>query len=143
MECRIYQLEDMEMSEELEKTLDALEQEVLDELNSTHSPYQTITHYTCSFTIQDDETTEVTIQTKSAGVCFATSPEDALAQTKTANSYSHKSYAAYILRYVRDNLLTIDVADTNLTYTDEPTITRMTQDDLQGFQKEVVSLNGF
>jgi len=137
-----YQLEDMEMSEELEKTLDALEQEVLDELNSTHSPYQTITHYTCSFTIQDDETTEVTIQTKSAGVCFATSPEDALAQTKTANSYSQQSYASYILRYVRDNLLTIDVDDATLTYTDEPTITPMTDEDLQDFQRDVVNANG-
>jgi len=143
MECRIYQLEDMEMSEELEKTLDALEQEVLDELNSTHSPYQTITHYTCSFTIQDDETTEVTIQTKSAGVCFATSPEDALAQTKTSNQYSQQSYASYILGYVRDNLPSVDVADTNLTYTHEPKITPMTDDELASFQREVVSLNGF
>ena len=142
MECRIYQLEDMEMSEELEKTLDALEQEVLDELNSTHSPYQTITHYACPFTIPDDETTKVWIQTKTTGVCFASSPEDALAQTKTANSYSHKSYAAYILRYVWDNLLTIDVDDATLTYTDEPTITPMTDEDLQDFQRDVVNANG-
>ena len=131
------------MSDELERTLDALEQEVLDELNSTHSPYQTITHYTCSFTIPDDETTEVTIKTKTTGVCFASSPEDALAQTKTSNSYSHQSYAAYILRYVRDNLLTIDVADATLTYTEEPTITPMTDKELQDFQRDVVSANGY
>ena len=109
---------------------------------TTHQPYQTITHYTCVFTIPDDETTEVTIKTKSAGVSFASSPEDALAQTKTSNQYSQQSYASYILGYVRENLLTIDVADTNLTYTDEPTITLMSDDDLQDFQRDVVSANG-
>ncbi len=130
------------MSDELNRTLDALEREVLDELNSKHSPYKTITHYTCSFTLPDDETTEVIIKTKTAGISFATSPEDALSQTKTANSYSHQSYASYILRYVRDNLLTMDVADTDLIYTAEPTITPMTDTELQDFQRDVVSANG-
>ena len=110
--------------------------------NTTHHPYQTITQYTCSFTIPDDETTEVIIKTKSAGVCFATSPEDALQQTKTSNEYSQQSYASYILRYVRDNLLTIDVNDVTLTYTQDPTINPMTDDDLKGFQRDVVSANG-
>ena len=109
---------------------------------TTHHPYQTTTHYTCSFTIPDDETTQVTIKTKSAGVCFATSPEDALQQTKTGNSYSQQSLASYILGYVRDNLLTIDVADATLTYTDEPTISPMSDEDLQDFQRDVVSANG-
>ena len=108
----------------------------------SHHPYETITHYTCSFIIPDDETTEVTIKTKVVGVVFASSPEDALAQTKTANQYSHQSYASYILGYVKDNLLTIDVADTDLTYTDEPTITPMSDEDLQDFQRDVVSANG-
>ena len=62
--------------------------------NTNHHPYQTITHYTCYFTIPDDETTEVIIKTKSAGVAFATSPKDALNQTKTSNEYSQQSYAS-------------------------------------------------
>ena len=131
------------MNDDLEQTVNALEQEVEDELNSNHHPYQTITEYTCRLTMPDDQTTEVIIKTKSAGVAFATSPEDALNQTKTANEYSHQSLASYILGYVRDNLLTIDVADVTLTYTDEPTITPMTDDELASFQREVVSLNGF
>ena len=112
------------------------------DVKTTHHPYQTITHYKVSLTIPDDETTEVTIKTKSSGVCFATSPEDALNQTKTANSFSHLSYAAYILRYVRDNLLTIDADDADLIYTDEPTINPMSDEDLQDFQRDVVSANG-
>jgi hypothetical protein len=110
--------------------------------NTTHHPYQTITHYKVSLTIPDDETTQVIIKTKSAGVCFATSPEDALNQTKTGNQYSQSSYASYILRYVRDNLLTIDVNDADLIYTKDPTIKLMTDDDLDGFQREVLSANG-
>jgi transaldolase len=110
--------------------------------NTTHHPYQTITHYKVSLTIPDDETTQVIIKTKSVGVCFATSPEDALQQTITSNEYSQSSYASYILRYVRDNLLTIDVNDVTLTYTQDPTINPMTDDDLQGFQRDVVSANG-
>ena len=109
---------------------------------TTDHPYQTITQYEVSLTIPDDETTEVIIKTKSSGVCFATSPEDAHQQTKTSNQYSQQSYASYILRYVRDNLLTIDAADATLTYTDEPTITPMTDKELQDFQRDVVSANG-
>ena len=112
------------------------------DVKTTHQPYQTITHYTCRLTIPDDETTQVIIKTKTSGVCFATSPEDALQQTKTGNQYSQQSYASYILGYVRDNLHTIDVDDADLTYTKDPTIKLMTGDDLQDFQRDVVSLNG-
>ena len=43
---------------------------------------------------------------------------------------------------VRDQLLTIDADDADLIYTDEPTINPMTDDDLQDFQRDVVSTNG-
>ena len=117
------------------------EDEMTDE-NTTHHPYQTITHYTCSFTIPDDETTEVIIKTQTTGISFATSPEDALQQIKTENQYSHQSYAAYILHYIRENLTSVDVTDADLTYTEEPTITLMSDEDLLDFQRSVVSANG-
>ena len=109
---------------------------------TTHQPYQTITHYKVSLTLPDDETTQVIIKTKSAGVCFSTSQEDALNQTKTGNQYSHSSYIAYILGYVRDNLFGIDADDADLIYTKDPTIKLMTGDELQDLQKDVVSANG-
>ena len=115
--------------------------EMTDE-NTAHHPYQTITHYKVSLTIPDDETTQVIIKTKTAGVCFATSKEDALAQTKMGNQYSQETYTSYILGYVRDNLLTIDADDADLIYTKEPTIKLMTDDDLDGFQRQVLSANG-
>jgi aryl-alcohol dehydrogenase-like predicted oxidoreductase len=110
--------------------------------NTTHQPYQTINHYTCRLTIPDDETTEVIIKTKSVGVAFAKSPEDALLQTKIGNEYSHQSYASYIMNYVRENLWNIDVDDTDITFTDEPTIKLMTQEELKDLQVDVVSANG-
>ena len=115
--------------------------EMTDE-NATHHPYQTITHYKVSLTIPDDETTQVIIKTKTVGLCFATSKEDALAQTKMGNQYSQETYTSYILGYLRDNLLTIDADDADLIYTKEPTIKLMTDDDLDGFQREVLSANG-
>ena len=89
------------MSDELDKTLD--------ELDTTYRPYRTINEYTCSLTIPDDETTEVIIKTKSAGVCYASSPEDALKQMKCDQQYSQQSYASHILRYVAENLPNIDL----------------------------------
>jgi hypothetical protein len=109
---------------------------------NTHQPYSTIIHYTCSFTIPDDETTEVIIKTKSSGVAFATSPKDALQQIETSNQYSHQSYASYIMKYVRENLSSVDITNTELTYTDAPTIKLMTNEDLKDFQRDVVSANG-
>ncbi len=58
-----------------------------------HQPYSTTSHYTCSLTLTDDETTHITISTSTSGVAFATSPDDALAQTITSNEYSKSSYA--------------------------------------------------
>ena len=131
------------MSDELDETLDELEKEVEDELNATHRPYRTITSYTCSLTIPDDETTEVIIKTKSAGLCYATSPEDALKQMKCDQQYSQQGFASHILRYVAENLPNIDLESVDLTYTGEPIITPMPDDELAGFQREVVSLYAY
>ena len=113
-----------------------------DDENTTHQPYETITHYKVSLTIPDDETTQVIIKTKTAGLCFATSKEDALAQTKMGNQYSQETYTSYILGYVRDNLLTIDADDADLIYTKDPTIKLMTDENLHDFQRDVISANG-
>ena len=131
------------MSDELKRTMERLEQEVEDELNATHRPYRTITSYTCSLTIPDDETTEVIIKTKSAGLCYATSPEDALKQMKCDQQYAQQGYASHILRYVTENLPEIDLESVDLTYTEEPIVTPMTDDELSGFQREVVSLYAY
>jgi hypothetical protein len=104
--------------------------------------YKTLVPYTVTFTIPDDATTQVTISTKSEGICFASSLEEAMEQTNANNDYSHQTYASYILGYIADHLLMVDVEDTELTYTDEPTITPITQDELEDFRQEVISGNG-
>jgi len=119
------------------------EQEILDDLNTTYSPYRTITEYTCSLIIPDDEITEVIIKTKSAGVCFASSPEDALKHMRCDQKYSQQGYASHILRYVAENLPEVDLESVDLTYTGEPIVIPMTEDEIAGFQREVVSIYGY
>ena len=131
------------MSDELKRTKERLEQGVEDELNATHRPYRTITRNTCSLTIPDDNSTEVTIKTKSAGVCYASSPEDALKQMECDQKYAQKGYTSHILRYVTENLPEIDLESLDLTYTGELIVTPMTDDVLSGFQREVVSLYAY
>ena len=131
------------MSDELEERLDQLEQEVMDELNSKHHPYKTITHYKCSLTLNEDEVTEVIIKSKTAGVCFATSPEDALQQTKSENIYSKQTYASHLLNFVSNNLPLVDIENVEVTYTEEPTIAPMPDDEIAEFQREIISLNVF
>ena len=131
------------MSDELEERLDQLEQEVMDELNSKHHPYKTITHYKCSLTLNEDEVTEVIIKSKTAGVCFATSPEDALQQTKSANLYSKQTYASHLLNFVSNNLRLVDMDNVEVIYTEEPTIAPMPDEEIAEFQREIISLNGF
>ena len=41
-----------------------------------------------------------------------------------------------------ESLWNIDVDDTDITFTDEPTIKLMTQEELKDFQVDVVSANG-
>ena len=121
----------------------ATKQEPLEKANQTYRPYRTITSYTCSLTIPDDNTTEVIIKTKSAGLCYATSPKDALKQMECDQQYSQQGYASHILRYVAENLPEINLESVDLTYTGEPIITPMTDDELSGFQREVVSLYAY
>ena len=121
----------------------ATKQEPLEKANQTYRPYRTITSYTCSLTIPDDNTTEVIIKTKSGGVCYASSPDDALKQMECDKQYSKQSYASHILRYVADNLTEIDLDEVELTFIEEPIVSPMTNDELADFQRDVVSLNGF
>ena len=121
----------------------ARKQETLEKANQTYHPYRTITSYTCSLTIPDDETTQVIIITRSAGVCYASSPDDALKQMECDKQYSKQSYASHILRYVADNLTEIDLDEVELTFIEEPIVSPMTNDELADFQRDVVSLNGF
>jgi hypothetical protein len=123
------------MSEELKQTLD--------ELTSTHRPYETITSYTCSIIIPDDETTEITIKTKSTSVSFATSLEDANAQTKYENKYSKKSYASYILGYVKKHLSTLDTKTAVLTYDEEPIVKLMNDEEIEVWEREVLDANAY
>jgi hypothetical protein len=57
--------------------------------------------------------------------------------------YSQQSYASHILHYVAENLPTIALENVEMTYTGEPIVTPMTEDEIAGFQREVVSIYGY
>ena len=59
----------MKEKDELDTTLDTLEQEVMDELENPYRPYSVIFPYEVRFTIPDDDhNTEITIRTRSEEV---------------------------------------------------------------------------
>ena len=131
------------MSDDLKQTLDELEQEVLEELSPTHHPYEVIVSYTCSFDMPDDEYTEITIKTKSKGVSVASSLEDATSQIKIENEHSKKAYASYVLGFLRKNLSKVDMSSAVLTYDGEPIIKRMTDEEIDVWEKDIIDANAY
>jgi hypothetical protein len=69
----------------IQEEVDKLKNFIKEDQMSTHNRYEIISHFKVSLTITNDETPTVLNETKSIGVVFATSKEDALAQTKTGN----------------------------------------------------------
>ena len=59
------------MTDQLDTTLDTLEQDVLDELENPYQPYRVVFPYEVRFTIPDDNhNTEIAIRTRSEEVRF-------------------------------------------------------------------------
>ena len=81
------------MTEELETTLDTLEQEVLDELENPYKPYSVIFPYEIRFTIPDDgHNTEILIRTRSEEVRYGRNEKDILFQKELDNRYGRDTY---------------------------------------------------
>ena len=69
------------MTDQLDTTLDTLEQEVLDELENPYRPYRVVFPYEVRFTIPDDNhNTEITIRTRSEEIRYGRHEKDILFQ---------------------------------------------------------------
>jgi len=80
--------------DELETTVDALEQEILDEIENPYRPYSVIFPYEVRFTIpSDDHNTEITIRTRSEEVRFGRNEKDILFQKELDNRYGRDTYS--------------------------------------------------
>ena len=128
-------------TDELTKTIDELEQEVIDELNVEFSPdenpnkmYNVIFPYQVRLLIHDNDDdhppTEVIINTHTQEYYSARNPQDVLFQKEQGDRYSKEGLIRYIQNYVRDELWSLDPADGHLTYTGKPEGREMTQEEL-------------
>ena len=122
------------MTEELETTLDTLEQEVIDELENPYRPYSVIFPYEVRFTIPDDNhNTEITIRTRSEEVRFGRNEKDILLQKGIDNRYGRITYSKHILDWVFKRLGTIDPKECDLEYVGTPTVTPMVHGQMKEF----------
>ncbi len=130
--------------DELEKTVDELEQEVLDELNLEFTPdenpnkmFSVIFPYQVRFTIPDDQhNTEIVINTKTEEFYSGRNPQDILFQKEQSDRYSKTAFIKHIQKYVREQLWRVNPEDAHLTYTGKPEITEMSDSRLANIQSD-------
>ena len=130
---------------ELEKTADELEQEVMDELNLDFSPdenpnkmFSVEFPYQVRFTIPSDaHNTEIVINTKTEEFYSGRNRQDVLFQKELSNRYSKTAFIKYIQNYVRDELWKVEPEDAHLTYTGKPQVREMTESELSTFEREI------
>ena len=128
------------MTEELETTLDTLEQEVLDELENPYRPYRVIFPYEIRFTIPDDNhNTEITIRTRSEEVRYGRNQKCILLQKELDNRYGRDTYSKHILDWVSKRLGTIDPRECDLEYVGTPTVSLMGHKEVKDFTERCLT----
>ena len=131
--------------DELNKTVDEVEQEVIDELgleyDSDDNPcklYSVIFPYQIRFTLPDDDhNTEVIINTKSEEFYTARNKQDILFQRELSDRYSKITYTKRIKKYVREELWEVEPEDGHFIYKGKPEITELLEERLSTFEREV------
>ena len=133
------------MSDELEQTVEQLEQEVIDELNLEFSPeenpnrmFGVIFPYQVRFLIPDNDEdhppTEVVINTHSQEYFSARNEQDVRFQKEQSDRYSKEGLVKYIKEHIRDELWRVEPEDAHLTFTGKPEVTEMSETELATFQ---------
>ena len=125
--------------DELEKTLDELEEEVMDEIENPYRPFEVTFPYVVRLSIPDDgHNTEITIRTRSQEVRFGKHKRDILLQKEVDNKYGRDTYAKHILDWVSDKLPNIDPRHCRVVYPQEPNVRPMDMYDVEEFIDEVL-----
>ena len=140
---RLYEVligpQDKMEKDELDTTLDTLEQEVMDELENPYRPYSVIFPYEVRFTIPDDDhNTEIIINSKTEEFYSGRNPQDVIFQKDLSDRYSKTAFIKHIQKYVRDEILGVEPEDAHFTYTGKPEVREMTESELSTFEREIV-----
>ena len=130
------------MDTELEETIDQLENEVMEGIGANpFRPYKLQFPYCVKFSLTaDDRRTEITIHTISEEMSFARSKKDVLWEKERSDAISKEGYIKHIVNWVVQEMSRLDLEECELTYTGSPTIVEMTEEELENYRREVISL---
>ena len=129
---------------ELKKTIDDLEREVIEELQQESSQeenpnkmFNVIFPYQVRLLIHDNDDdhppTEVVINTHSQEYYSGRDEQDVRFQKQQSDKYSKERQIAYITKYVRDEMWSVDGEDCHISYTGNPEIREMSEEELHSF----------
>ena len=128
------------MTDQLDTTLDTLEQDVLDELENPYQPYRVVFPYEVRFTIPDDNhNTEITIRTRSEEVRYGRNQKCILLQKELDNRYGRDTYSKHILNWVGERLPSIDPRECDLEYIGTPTVSPMDHHQVKDFTERCLT----
>ena len=97
--------------------------------------------YSIRFHLEEAPNTEITITTRSEEFYYANTENDVLQMKELGDSHSHISPPKYIIKYMDEQLWTVDPEKCALTFTGNPIINDLTEAELEDFQRKVLSAN--
>ena len=97
--------------------------------------------YQVQFTIDGIKNTEIIINTKSEEFYYSRTKKDVLLMKELSDSHSNISLAKYIINYLNENISTVNPENCHLTFTGKPMVSEMTEEELEEFQREILSAN--
>lgn len=131
------------MNDDIDKLKKAVMKE-LDEQRGTKTnsfrEYRLEFPYRVEITLsQDDHNRKITIDTRNEEVTFARSQEDILYGTELSHKNSKLSYAKHITKFIEEHLWNASPEEMIVTYTGKPFVQVMTNEEIQIYQRDVVS----
>jgi hypothetical protein len=103
-------------------------------------PYKIQFPYQVKFNLSDDDNrTEVIINTISEEITFARTSKDALLQKERNDVVSKEGYTNHIVNWVAERMYRMDLDECAFSYTGSPDANEMTDAELDEYAREVIS----
>ena len=113
-----------------------------DRADNPMRPYKIQFPYQVKFNLADDDNhTEVTISTISEEMTFARTKDDALFLKEKNDAYSKEGYAKHIVNWVQERMCSAYFLETcELAFTGTADVREMTDEEIDEYQREVISV---